>query len=219
MHRAAGAAALMLLLGSLPAWSQEWSLYLAFDDVISINFPGDPKITGTTYTTEHGAILPARVYSAKDEFGTYSLTVVDWSTAEPQHAAQYKKCMEATGDLRGGENPAICGNRSRNEIAGATLYAAYGFLERGGKVAQFGSGGGDGVDGVTLELLNPDRSQTFAQIAWHEGRLYIAEGTAPQGAPPPDAFTVSMQFIDKEGRRIQYASRYTPGFPVPQRRR
>jgi hypothetical protein len=217
----ATAALLLLIFGTAPAWSQEWGLYLAFDDLVSIDFPGEPKIAKSTYKTENGITLPARVYTAKDEFGTYSLTAVDWSTAEAQHAAAYKACQAKTGDLRGGENPAICGNWARNDKGGATLHAASTYIRSGSKVTHFAQAPVDGVEGVGIQLLNSDRSQTFVSILWHEGFLYIAEATAPQGAPAPNAFPISIQFIDKEGRRIQYAgpARYTPLHPAPPRRR
>jgi hypothetical protein len=215
---AAAAAFLMLHVG-VPAWSQEWALYLAFDDLFSIDFPGEPAISTASYTSESGAVLPARVYKASDEFGTYTAMAVDWSTAEAQHESSRKKCLAGTGDLRGGENPGICGNRTRNEIGGAIVNAAGRFIQRGGKLIHMEQSTVDGVESIGLELRNADRTQTFAMLLWHEGRLYIAEATAPEGAPPPSAFTASIQFLDKEGRRIQYGGRYSPLFPVPKRNR
>jgi hypothetical protein len=204
-----------------PAPSQEWDQYLAFDDFFSINFPGEPTIRDTTYKTQYGYALPARVYEAKDEFGSYSVTAVNWSTAAEQHAAGYKACMASTGELRGGENPGICSEtRGRNEIAGATAHAVFGLLERGSKVLEFALQGADRVDGFTIVLLNADQSTTFAVMTWHEGYLYIAEATAPKNAPAPGSFPVSINYLDKEGRRIQYdGGRYTPGWPVPKRSR
>jgi hypothetical protein len=217
---AGAAAALVLVLGTSQAWSQEWALYLAFDDLFSIDFPGEPAIRKTTYKTEDGNTLPANVYTAKDEFGTYSVTAVNWATAEAQQKVTYQNCMATTGNLRGGENPGICSpNRTRGEISGATLFAVGPFLRRDSKVQRFAQSPLDGVEGVGIELLNQDQSQTFVQIAWHEGFLYVAEATAPKGAPPPSAFPVSLQFIDKDGRRIRYDGRYSPAFPVPKRSR
>jgi hypothetical protein len=214
-------AAFGLLLGAATARAQEWSLYPAFDDFFSIDFPGEPTIRQSTYQTQYGFTLPARVYTARDEFGTYSVTAVNWSTVEAQHAAAYKQCIAATGDLRGGDNPGICNeSRTRGEIAGAALHAGSGLIRRGGKVLELAFNSADRVDAVRVEMINADQSQTVAMIAWHEGFLYVAEGTAPKGAPPPSAFPISLQFLDKEGRRIQYdGSRYTPGWPVPKRSR
>jgi hypothetical protein len=51
----------------------------------------------------------------------------------------------------------------------------------------------------------------------HENRLYILEGTVPKGAPAPGLFQQSLQFLDKEGKRVRYQSIYTNGFPPPPR--
>jgi hypothetical protein len=215
------AGALLLWLGSSPAWPQEWALYRAPADLFGVDFPGEPTIRATTYRTEYGITLPGSVYAAKDEFGAYSVTVVDWRSAETQHAAAYKTCMAETGDLRGGENPGICSaTRARSEIGGATLHAAAGFLKRGGSaVRHFSAYSASRVDGVRVELANADASQTIAMMLWHEGRLYIAEATAPKGAPPASAFPVSLIFIDAEGKGVRYADRYIPLYSVPKRMR
>jgi hypothetical protein len=219
-HGLAGSAALTLMLATVPAWSQEWALYPAFDDSFSANFPGDPTIRETKYTSEFGVTLPARVYSAKDEFGVYSLTAVDWRPAKEQHVAIYKKCMAETGsDLKGGENPGVCTDRTSYEIGGATLHAAAQFLKRDGQLQYFARNPADNVDGIGIELLNADKSQTFGEFLFHKDHLYILEATAPEGAPVPSSFTISIQFLDEEGRRIRYEGPYSPLHPVPKRSR
>jgi len=214
------AAAVALALEAVPAQSQDWSQYLAFEDFFSINFPGEQKVRETTYTTEYGLALPARVYTAEDEFGTYSVTAVDWSEAVELHEELYEACQAATGDLRGGDNPGICStDQARNEIQGAVLHAAFGFLKRGSEVTYFGQVSADGVEGIRIQLRNEDGSRTYAAMHWHEYRLYIVEASAPEGMPPPSSFPVSIGFIDEYGTRIQYAGRYSPLFPIPPRSR
>ena len=207
------------VLAAAPARAQEWGQYLGFEDAFSVNFPGEPDISQTTYATQYGVTLPARVYAAADALGAYSVTAVDWREAPQLHEALDAACRATVGDLRGGDNPGICGNRLRIDIMGAMLHAAYGFLTRGSEVTLFSFTSADGVSGVRVQLLNADGSRTYAAIHWHEFRLYIVEGTAPQGMPPPSAFPVSIGFIDEYGRRIQYQEDYAPLFPVPPRSR
>jgi len=213
------AGAFVFALEAAPAQAQEWSQYLAFDDRFSILFPSEPTIHETTYMTEYDLTLPARVYTAEDDFGKYSAMAVDWSEAEELHAEGYEACQVATGDVGGGDNPGICGNRTRGEIRGATLHAAFAFLERGSEVTHFGSATGERVEGIAIQLLNEDGSRSFVSIYWHEYHLYITEATAPEGLPAPILFSTSLSYLDELGLRVSYNGLYTPLFPVPPRRR
>ena len=71
------AAALLLSL-SVPASAQEWTQYVSKEDRFTGNFPGQPTVTQTTYSSQYDAELPARVYSARRGNGRYSMTVVDY---------------------------------------------------------------------------------------------------------------------------------------------
>jgi hypothetical protein len=46
-----------------PSYGQEWVEYANREDRFTCNFPSQPKVTETIYRSEHGADLPARVYS------------------------------------------------------------------------------------------------------------------------------------------------------------
>jgi len=214
------AAVAVVALESVPAQSQDWSQYLAFDDAFSINFPGEPHVRETTYATEYELDLPARVYTAEDDFGVYSVTVVDWGDAVELHAALHEACQAATGDLLGGDNPGICSaDQAQDEILGADLHAASAFLKSGSEVTYFARVTTEGVEGIRIHLLNEDGSRTYAAMYWHEYHLYILEATAPAGMPPPNTFPVSIGFVDEFGRRIRYAERYIPLLPAPPRAR
>ena len=102
-------ATLLLALVSMSGYAQQWSHYLGFDDRFSVDFSTEPSIDETTYESEYGLTLPARIYTAEDDFGTNSVTAVDWSEAEALHAEAHEACERATGDLRGGDNPGHCG--------------------------------------------------------------------------------------------------------------
>ena len=55
-----------LLCAALPAMGQEWIEFSSRDDRFTCNFPAQPKVTTTRWTSEYGAVLPTRVYSAED---------------------------------------------------------------------------------------------------------------------------------------------------------
>ena len=68
-----------------------------------------------------------------------------------------------------------------------------------------------------MQLVHPDRSQTFVMIHMHENRLYILEGTVPANAPPPGLFQQSLGFVDRNGVRVRYDTPYSNGYPAPPR--
>ncbi|MYJ95801.1 MAG: hypothetical protein F4053_09525 [Proteobacteria bacterium] len=213
-------ATLALALSTQSGQAQEWSQYLAFDDRFSVDFPTDPSVEETTYETEYGFTLPARIYTAEDDFGTYSVTAVDWSEAETLHTEAFDACESAIDDLRGGDNPGHCSRLYyEREIRGAALHAAFGLIERGSEVTHLGSANTEMVEGIGIQLLNEDGSRWYAVLFWHNYHLFIANAIAPQGMPPPLLFSTSLGFLDEQGRRITYGERYAPLYPVPHRTR
>jgi hypothetical protein len=202
-----------LLLVSGPAFGQEWAEYNSRQDFFSVNFPAEPTIRDITYTSEYGLTLPARVYSVEDATGTYLVTAIDYSTAEKLHTERAATCKAAGGD---GDS---CNNPGRADVRGAIIYASWSFIKRGSEVTHFALYNADLVEGIRLQLLNRDGSRTFAVIHMHDYRLYLVEGTVPKGLPPPALFQQSFGFLDKEGRRIRYATTYSHGYPVPTRTR
>ena len=78
------------------------------------------------------------------------------------------------------------------------------------------------VEGDELQLTNTvDGSRTYAYVAMHEMKLYIAEATVPKGYPPATLFQRSMSWVDKDGKGIRYETMYNHEFhglrqyPVP----
>ncbi len=49
----------------------------------------------------------------------------------------------------------------------------------------------------------------------HDNRLYISEGTVPEGDPPPGLFQQSLGFVDKEGNSVRYADYYDNDYAPP----
>src|SRR5258708_26492465 len=71
----------------------------------------------------------------------------------------------------------------------------------------------DMVEGHFIQLINnADQSRTFAYIAMHENKLYIAEGTVPKGYPEPGLFQQSVGWVDKDGNGLRYQVIYSNAY-------
>src|SRR5258705_10423610 len=88
--------AVLALAVSGPVFAQEWIEFASREDRFTCNFPTQPKITQTTYRSQMGADLPARVYSAEQGRSRYSLTVVDYNQAQPILKEKTKSCPAGT---------------------------------------------------------------------------------------------------------------------------
>src|SRR5437773_12411041 len=88
-------AALAVLISG-PSFAQEWIEFASRDDRFTCNFPSQPKVTETTYRSEHGADLPARVYSATQGQSRYSVTVVDYNQAQRILTEKAKPCPKGS---------------------------------------------------------------------------------------------------------------------------
>ena len=213
MRRILVLAAALILSVAGPSVAQEWIQYVSRADLFGVNFPSDPKVQNISYQTESGIMLPGRVYSVDSGQSHYSVTVVDYADAEKVHTARAEQCKK-----NGGEGDA-CQNDWRGDVQGSIVYATAQFLKRNAKVTHYGWTVVDQVEGHRLQLTNADRSRTYAVIHMHEYRLYILEGTVAPGLPPPALFQQSLGFLDKDGRRIRYATVYSHGYPPPSRAR
>jgi hypothetical protein len=96
------------------------------------------------------------------------------------------------------------------------IHATWQFMQRDAKVTYFNWNNVDLVEGHMLTLTNnKDKSRTSAAIYMHENRLYILEGTVPDGYPEPAFFQQSVAWIDENGNGIRYQTLYHNGFPKP----
>lgn len=206
-------AAAMVLSLAAPSFAQTWIEYESRADFFSVNFPGDPTVLDITYLTGNSITLPGRVYSHEEDGSRYSVTVVDYTLTARQRACSGVSARGA------GANGDLCGDRADRDVKGAIAHATSKFIQRDAKVTFNSTCSADRVEGRCLQLLGPDGSRTFAAIHMHEDRLYIFEGTAPARAPVPALFQNSVGFLDKDGRRIRYASTYSNGAPPPPRQR
>ncbi len=200
-----------IVLLSSSAFAQDWNEYISKEDGFRVGFPGQPTIANTTYKSEYGADLPARVYSVVRGPDRYSMTVADYRDIQKIADERAKAtCPTSFGDER------ACGLATagrgywKEELGGALLHAMYTFIKRDAKVTHLAWAWQDLVEGIELQLTNnADRSQTFAHISMHRNRLYIVEGTVPGNYPPPGLFQQSMGYVDEEGRGVRYQSVYS----------
>ena len=144
-------AALIVFL-SQPVLAQDWTRFVSTEDGFSANYPGQPKVETSTYTSEYRQQLPARVYTASDALGRYSTTVVDYRNIEKLHADRAAKCRAANGD---GDS---CQNDFRLDLAGATDHAVWDYMKRDGvKITHYMYYFVELVSGRLLQMTNPDQ--------------------------------------------------------------
>lgn len=213
--------AALVLAFSASASAQEWTEFVSKEDRFTANFPGPPRITETTYTSQFGADLPARVYSAALGASTFSLTVVDYRPVERILTEKSKACPAGAETCLGGSNPISSTGAGywKADLAGALTYATWRYMQRDGKVTELVWSNIDLVEGHLLHLTNSDKSRTYVSIFMHENKLYLGEATVPAGYPEPGLFQQSLGFIDEKGNSIRYRTFYHNGFPVPERSR
>ena len=214
-------AGVVVLVVSAPAFAQEWSEFVSREDRFSTNFPGTPQITSSTFRSQFGADLPARVYSAASGQSRYSVTVVDYGPVERLLTEKAKSCPPGAETCRGGAGPTSSTGAGywKADVAGAITYATWQFMQRDGDVTELVWTNIDLVEGHMLHLSNPDKSRTLASIFMHDNKLYIAEATVPAGYPEPGLFQQALGWIDEHGNSIRYQTLYRNGFPVPPRAR
>jgi len=198
-----------VLLVSGPAFAQDWDLYTNNADGFKVDFPGQPKVTATTFKSEYGADVPAHVYSATRGAERYSITVADY-TDVARLLDEHAKLTCRPGDERScGLNNAGRGYW-KEDMFGAITHATFNFIKRDAKVTHLAFAWQDLVAGNELQLTNnADQSRTFAFIAMHKDKLYILEATVPKGYPAPGLFQQSMGYVDKDGKGVRYQSIYS----------
>jgi len=158
-----------------------------------VNFPDGPTVTETSYASEYGATLPARVYTVRKGASLHSVTVVDFTDAE----RIYRELPDRTDEAN---NSSLWLYDQRASVA----YAARNFRLRGGEITYDAWHHIDLVEGHQLQITNADQSRTYASMYLHDGRLYILEATVPPGSLPQGLFQQSLTFLDAAGQRIRY---------------
>ena len=195
---------------SRPVFGQDWVEYVNREDGFRVDFPGQPKVQDGMWTSEYGYTLPTRIYSANRGQERYSITVVDYRGVEALGVARANGCPAGAEPCRGGQAGSVIGpGYWKQDVRGAVMYATFKLLQRDAKLTHLMWNWTDLVDGNLVQLTNADRSRTFAAVHMHDNRLYILEGTVPEGYPEPGLFQQSMGFVDREGNGIRYQALYT----------
>ena len=196
-------------------FAQEWIEYANRADRFTCNFPSQPKMTESTYRSEHGAELPARVYSASEGKNRYSVTVVDYSQVQRILTEKAKSCPVGAEPCLGAPGDE---GHWKADLRGALTYASWKLMQRDAKLTSFVWNTVDLVEGNQLQLTNnSDKSRTFAGVYLHENKLYIIEGTVPAGYPEPGLFQQSLGWLDENGMGLRYQSYYSNYYPAPPR--
>ena len=201
----------LLISGPLVAQDVEFA---SPQDRFTCVFPTQPKVTETTYLSQHEANLPARVYSATQGQSRYSVTVVDYNQAERILTEKAKSCPAGAEPCLGGPGDE---GHWRTDIRGAIDWATWQIMKRDTKVTLLVWAAMDLVEGRQLQLTNADKSRTFVGIFMHQNKLYIIEGTVPPGYPEPALFQQSLGWLDENGIGLRYQSYYNNNYPPPPR--
>src|SRR5262245_39376224 len=121
MRRSSIVAAALVLLVTGTASAQGFIQFNSQKDFFAVSFPGEPTVRDTTWTSEHGIALPARVYSVENARGKYSMTVVDYKDLEKLSAERATACQQSKGE---GD---ACMNSWRSDVSGAIVFATWKF--------------------------------------------------------------------------------------------
>ena len=210
--------AVFMLLWAAPSYAQAWVEFTSRDDGFKVNFPGNPTVAASTYTSEYGADLPARVYSASRGRQRFLVTVVDYRPVERILTEKAKKCPPFADErcTGFGAGATVGSGYWRTDLRGALVWASWQFMQRDVKLTHYMWNFIDLVEGHQLQLTNnKDKSRTFVAIYMHDNRLYVLEGTVPEGDPEPGLFQQSLGFVDKDGNGIRYRDYYDNDYPPP----
>ena len=196
------------------ALAQEWAEYQNIQDGFKIDFPGQPNVTTTTWKSEHGFMLPARVYSADRGKEHYSVTVVDYNGIEQMGIERAKSCPPGAEPCLGSDLAGV--GYWKHDVRGAVLYATARMIKQpNATLDELTWQQEDLVEGHQVQVTNKmDGSRMFAFVGMHQMKLYIVEGTVPKGYPPPALFQTSLGWVDKDGNGIRYQSIYNNEFHV-----
>ena len=207
--------ALVLALSGT-ASAQDWDEFVSKDERFSCNFPGKPTVTETTWESQFGAVLPARVYSGAQGSGKYTITVVDYNPIQRLLSERSMSCTPGAETCQGIHDWGL--GYWKNDVRGAVVFTVNKYLQRDAKVVNLMANFADLVSGQELVLTNnKDQSRTFASIYMHDNRLVILEATVPKNYPPPTIFQQSLSWLDENGTRIRYnnINHNEPDVPPP----
>ena len=171
--------AAMLLFFATTASAQNWFEYQNLEDLFSVNFPAEPKVTETSYTSEYGSPFVARKYSTTDGDVEYMVTVVNMENSAREPGRRGTEWRGAIGF-----------HATKLRQTGEVTFDAYGEINV--------------IPGHQLQITLPDGRRNFANIHFHAHRLYVIEAIAPPNLPPPALFQASFAVVDEAGNSLRY---------------
>jgi hypothetical protein len=136
------------------ALADDWKEYENQDYSFTIHFPVDPTVETTTYQTTDGRSFPARVFSAKQDTGTFKVTVIEMPGEET------------------GPNAAVMKEATKTVAEGGTIKLDIEHRVRAVYGRQLGIAGANG--GYTYVALFYRNSRLY-QV---EGNAFVAGGQA-----------------------------------------
>ena len=140
------------------------------------------------------------------------MTVADYSGLGELGAARAATCGAGNAQCRQNDSDNIGNGYWKHDERSAMMWATSRLVRQAAAVTQLSWEWQDLVEGHALNLTNADGSRTFAYIAMHEHKLYIMEGTVPEGYPEPGLFQQSLRWLDEEGNPIRYDALYSNTF-------
>jgi hypothetical protein len=162
----------------------------------------------TTWKSQAGFNLPARVASLDRGREHYSVTVADYTGIEALGKERVTTCPAGAEPCLGSDVAGV--GYWKHDTRGAPLYAASLFLKRDVKLSEMFWNQFYSISGIGLQLTsNVDQSRTFANIVMHEMKLYMVEATVPKGAAEPLLFVSGFELLDKDGNELRYKSLYS----------
>ena len=168
--------AVVALFISGAASAQTWGEFVDRADHFTVNFPGDPARADLAYKTAKGTTLPAHVYTAQDQRGRYTMTVVNYATATPEEFAaaidDASKAIRAKGTVKYDGTGMLDNHKSQR---------------------------------LTVETPAQRRLLAEILVSMDK-RLYISEADTALNIPPPAQYQASLQVLDDDGVRIRYKS-------------
>ena len=204
----------LLVLPSVSS-AQEFKDWQSKQDRFGATFPGEPTVTTITWETEHGARIPARVYTATlPGPRTYSVTVVDYNPVKDILTAKAKDCPPGRLERCEGHTSYAGAGYWKTDVRGAMIYAASKIIERDVKVTRYWWSflGAEAVESNEMQYVNnKDKSRGAVTIYMHHNFLYIMEETAPAHYPAPGLFVQSMVLLEADGRKANHEQMYFNG--------
>ena len=182
------------------------------------------QVRESTFTSQFGADLPSRVYSATRGASRFSVTVVDYRPSREDPDGEIQVLSRWCRDLprRGQPRSSSTGaGYWKADRAGAVIHATWQFMQRDATVTYFNWNNVDLVEGHMLTLTNNKRTSrarprrsTCTKPALHSRRDCSRRLSGPRGSSSSQS-----RGSTRTATSIRYQTLYHNGFPKPPRSR